>query len=73
MHRNIVRILPKSGEWKITFNGSEVGIYSLKATAIEKGKSLAKSNMPSQLVIYKADGTIETEYTYGNAPYPPRG
>lgn len=73
MKRNIVRVLPKNGSWKVTYNSSEVSTYVLKSVAVEKGKSLAKSNTPSQLVIYKADGTIETEHTYGNDPYPPRG
>lgn len=73
MNRNIVRVLPKNGIWKVTYNGTEVSTFSLKLNAIEKGKSLAKSHPPSQLVIHKADGTIETEYTYGSDPYPPKG
>jgi len=71
--RNIVGVLPMNYDWKVTFNGSLSSRHVLKSTAIETGKSLAKANQPSQLIIHKADGTIETEYTYGNDPYPPRG
>jgi hypothetical protein len=28
---------------------------------------------PSQLVIHTADGKIETEHTYQDDPFPPRG
>ena len=36
-------------------------------------KEVAKNQPPSQVVVRKQDGTIQTEYTYGDDPYPPRG
>lgn len=73
MSRNVVRVLPDEGNWKVTFNGKYYSSHVLKQTAIDKGRGLAKANTPSQLIIHKADGTIETEYTYERDPYPPRG
>jgi hypothetical protein len=44
-----------------------------KQAAVDEGRRVAKANAPSQLVIQKADGTIETEHTYEYDPYPPPG
>lgn len=71
--RNIIRVLPNNGDWKVTYNGSFYSSHILKSAAVDKGTLLAKSNLPSQLIIHRADGTIETEYTYGSDPYPPVG
>lgn len=73
MARNIVRVLPHEREWEITLNKSREAIYGVKATAIDKAVELAKKNQPSQLLIHRADGTIEDERTYGDDPYPPKG
>lgn len=44
-----------------------------KDPVVSQGQSTAKANEPSQLVVHRADGTIEYEYTYGDDPYPPPG
>ena len=44
-----------------------------KADAVDRGRELAKSQPLGQLVIHKQDGTIQTEHTYGQDPYPPKG
>jgi hypothetical protein len=36
-------------------------------------KELAKSFPKAQGVIHKQNGKIQTEYTYGSDPYPPKG
>jgi hypothetical protein len=43
-------------------------VHTTKKEAIAAGRKLAKSHVPGQLVIHKRDGSIETEYTYGNDP-----
>ena len=73
MARNIVRVLPKWSDRKVTYNSIEKNVFSLKSVAIEYWKKLAQSNQPSQIVISRADWTFETEYTYGNDPFPPKG
>ncbi|HRX63829.1 MAG TPA: DUF2188 domain-containing protein [Candidatus Absconditabacterales bacterium] len=71
--RNTIRVLPDGGNWKVTYNQSFKKLFQIKSDAIEYGKNIAKNNQPSQIVIHRADGTIEIEYTYGNDPFPPRG
>lgn len=73
MSRKIFRIVPNGSMWSIKYNGDVQSSHQLKSLAIESGRRLAIANQPSQLVIHKSDGTIETEYTYGNDPYPPKG
>lgn len=72
MSRNIVRVLPQDGNWKVTFNSIFKKKFELKSEAISYWRELAQNNKPSQLVIHKADWTIEIEYTYWNDPYPPK-
>jgi hypothetical protein len=43
-------------------------VHATKKEAITAGRKLAKNHVPSQLVIHKRDGSIETEYTYGDDP-----
>lgn len=73
MARKVFRVVPNGTNWQVKYNGDVLSNHSLKANAIEAGRKVAIANQPSQLVIHKADGTIETEYTYGNDPYPPKG
>ncbi|MES2784707.1 MAG: DUF2188 domain-containing protein [Pseudomonadota bacterium] len=43
--------------------------HTAKAPAVEKGRQVAKAiPTPSQLVIKKADGKIQTEHTYQADP-----
>jgi len=44
-----------------------------KDGAIEAAKQLAKNSALTQVIIHKKDGEIQTEYTYGKDPYPPKG
>ena len=75
MARNKYWVSPHQDNWKVQKQGATKphGIYATKHEAIVQGKYLAKENQPSQLLIQKRDGTIETEHTYGNDPYPPPG
>ncbi|PVM87066.1 DUF2188 domain-containing protein [Caulobacter radicis] len=73
MARTIYRVLPEGGDWKVTRSGTRLAGYARKDDAIDYGRRSALADQPSQLVISRADGTFETEYTYGNDPYPPPG
>lgn len=44
-----------------------------KSDAINKAKDIAQNASKGQVIIQKKDGTIQTEYTYGKDPYPPKG
>jgi hypothetical protein len=47
--------------------------HDTKADAINRAKKDAKSQDLGQVVIHKKDEIIQTEHTYGKAPYPPKG
>jgi hypothetical protein len=63
------------GQWQVKARGNERAsvVAPTKDKAVEAGRELAHSAPLSQLVIRKADGQIQTEHTYGNDPYPPKG
>lgn len=73
MARKVYRVVPNGTNWQVKHNGEVLSNHTLKTSAIAEGQSIAKANQPSQLVIHRADGTIETEYKYGTDPYPPKG
>lgn len=59
--------------WHVTHARITLSSHNAKQSAIDAGVRIAKDNQPSQLVIHRADGTIEDERTYGDDPFPPRG
>jgi len=75
MARNIYDVSPSGDTWTVRKRGatSAAGTFDRKQDAIDFGVKLARANEPSQLVIRRANGTIEDERTYGNDPYPPPG
>jgi hypothetical protein len=40
---------------------------------VQKARELAKKQPLGQVVVHKEDGTIQTEYTYGDDPARTRG
>lgn len=71
--RKVYRVLPDGGDWVVKHDGVVLSRHYTKQPAIDAGQKVAKANQPSQLVVHRADGTIEFEWTYGNDPYPPKG
>ena len=63
------------GGWDVKKEDGErpSGHFDTKDEAIDRGRELAKSGGLGQLKIHKQDGKIQTEYTYGKDPYPPKG
>jgi hypothetical protein len=59
--------------WKVRHNGTTLSSHAVKDDAVNAGVTVAKANAPSELVICRADGTIEDKRTYGDDPYPPKG
>jgi hypothetical protein len=71
--RKVYHIVPNSGQekdWKIKEEKVDepIGLFSNKEEAIEKAKEIAKANEPSQIIVHREDGQIQTEYTYGDDP-----
>lgn len=74
--RVVYRVTPTgSGDWKVKRDGTERAdsVHQDKSDAVDRMKELAKSFPKAQGVIHKQDGKIQTEYTYGSDPYPPKG
>lgn len=73
--RKTYDVSPSGARWAVKGRGAKraVGIFDKKEDAIERARHVAKKVPDSQVVIRKADGTIQTEYTYGHDPFPPKG
>ena len=55
------------GGWKVQAEEATraTSVHRMKAEAVAAGKELARSNTPSQLLVYKADGfEVQEEKTY---------
>jgi len=63
---------PSKGEWALTSNGRTIKRYPTKQQAVDDGVMRAKA-AKGQLVLKKADGTIQSERTYGHDPFPTAG
>jgi hypothetical protein len=48
-------------------------VVDTKEKAIDYGRDLAKQEGLGQLVVHKADGSIEEEFTYGEDPRATKG
>ena len=55
------------GGWKVQAEGASraTSVHKTKGEAVSNAKELASSQRPSQLLVYKQDGTVQTEQTYG--------
>ena len=73
MARKIYRVTPSGDRWELKHEGVVLYSHDNKEPVVDEGRRKAKANQPSQLVIHKADGTFEEEYTYGDDPFPPPG
>ena len=63
------------GNWKGKAQGAErVSVVGdTKAKVLSRTIEIAKNQQDSQVIIHKKDGEIQSERTYGNDPYPPKG
>ena len=74
--RRVYHVVPgDDGGWDVKKEGGQraSGHFQKKTDAVGRGKELAKKQGPSQIMIHKQDGTFQSEYTYVNDPYPPKG
>lgn len=81
--RMVIHVVPrrdsKDGRgWGVKINGELFVTFFLKfgktkKDAIEAAVRGAKKNQPSQVVIHKRDGSILTEWTYGDDPVRSKG
>jgi hypothetical protein len=71
----IPRDSPGNTRWAVKRRGAERAsdVFDDKVDAVARAVELAKAVGHSQVVLHGRDGKIQTEYTYGNDPYPPKG
>lgn len=75
MARRTYWVSPRDGSWSVSLEGGAgaIKIFDLKDDAIQRARELALNNQPSQVIVQGRDGKIQTEWTYGNDPFPPAG
>lgn len=67
-------VVPNGEKWSVRRAGAEraSGTYTTQQEAIDKAKSLAKSQ-GTELYIHERDGRIRERNSYGRDPFPPKG
>jgi hypothetical protein len=73
MARTQYHVVTSGQYWAVKSAGVVISNHFTKTAAIDAGVVVARAHRPSQLIIHRADGTIEDERTYGDDPFPPRG
>lgn len=74
--RKTYHVTPNHGEgWKVKAEGASKAsnVCDTKAEAVQRAKELAKAQPEGQIIVHTGDGKFQTEHTYGNDPYPPKG
>jgi len=57
----------EGGGWGVQAEGASraSSVHDSKEEAVSRAKKLAGDRRPSQLLVYKKDGTVQSEQTYG--------
>ena len=67
----------KRQRWEIKRRGAGtmgyVGMHWRKFDVLRLARIIAKQHVPSQVVIHRRDGRIQTEHTYGDDPRRTKG
>ena len=73
----VLWVSPDSGNWKVQWEGgNKISSHETKDAAISAARKIVRDNPAGyvrQIKVQRADGTIQTEWTYGTDPYPPKG
>lgn len=73
MARKTYRVTPSANEWLVQLEGRTVSRHYAKGEAVREARSLATASQPSQVIVHLASGRFDTEWTYGDDPFPPCG
>ncbi|MGD2130948.1 MAG: DUF2188 domain-containing protein [Lysobacterales bacterium] len=62
-------LLPKGDGWTVRLEGhtKDISLHTNKNAALSAARGLAQAHEPSRLVVHRADGTIQTSFSYGVA------
>ena len=64
----VFRVDVVDGRWYLRHDGSTLGAFVAKSDAVTLGQHLARAEPPSELVVYRTNGTIEFAYLYEHEP-----
>ena len=67
VERKVYHVTPHDEGWKVVMEGAEtpVSTHTTKDEAMTAAREVAKKTEPSQVVVHKMDGTIQTQFGYG--------
>lgn len=65
--RKVFHVSPHDEGWKLVLEGTEkpVSFHSTKDEAMTAAREAAKKAEPSQVVVHKMDGTVQSQFGYG--------
>ncbi|MDQ2912769.1 MAG: DUF2188 domain-containing protein [Chloroflexota bacterium] len=71
----MTHVVPARRGWDVEKERQKTPVkhFATKPPAIEKAKAISKDAELGQIRIHGKDGKIQTEYTYGQDPNPPKG
>jgi len=63
----VYHLVPHDEGWAIRKENAKrnLSLHDTKREALDAGRDVAQAHEPSRLVVHKADGTIQTSYSYG--------
>lgn len=72
--KNRIHVTGTRGDWRVVREGNEraSATAATKEAAIQRARDLAKPQ-GGQVIIHGTDGRIQSERSYGNDPFPPKG
>jgi len=64
--RTVYHVQPEGDDWVVKGEGAKRASsrHDTKNDAVSAGRETAKKRLPSQLVVHKADGSVDTSYSY---------
>jgi hypothetical protein len=62
----VYHLVPKGEGWTIRREGkdNDISLHDRKASALEAARGIAHAHEPSRVVVHRADGTVQTSYSY---------
>jgi poly(hydroxyalkanoate) granule-associated protein len=65
--RKVFHVEPHEEGWKLALEGTKapVSVHSTKDEAMTAAREAAKKAEPSQVVVHKMDGTVQSQFGYG--------
>ena len=73
-HRTVFHVSARDGKWVVTRERRPDGEYDSFETrdeAVARARGEARQQLPSQVKVHRADGSLDSEFTYGADTSPP--